>query len=58
MKNNGIKIKNGVTTVTDNGGRLVPSDIDNLGLNLNNIDAYTWVPGYGYKRVVKERPIF
>lgn len=58
MKNNGIKIKNGVTIATDNGGRLVPSDIDNLGLNLNNIDAYTWVPGYGYKRVVKERPIF
>lgn len=58
MKNNGIKIKNGVTIATDNGGRLVPSDIDNLGLNLNNIGAYTWVPGYGYKRVVKERPIF
>ena len=49
-----VKSKSGITTVTDNGGRLIPADTDNLGLELNNISAYTWKPGYGYKKIVQE----
>jgi len=49
-----LKSKSGVTTVTDNGGRLIPADADNLGLELNNISAYNWEPGYGYRRVFAE----
>jgi len=49
-----VKSKSGITTVTDNGGRLIPADTDNLGLELNNISAYTWEPGYGYRKVMKE----
>ena len=49
-----IRSKSGVTTVTNNGGRLIPADADNLGLELEDISAYKWEPGYGYKRVFAE----
>ena len=45
-------IRNGeATSVTDNGGRLVPSDTDNFGYNLDDIEAYTFIPGFGYRKV-------
>lgn len=53
----GIRTDGGVTRIVTNQGRLIPSDTDNLGLNLTNIDAYTWIPGYGYKRVVNPKNI-
>lgn len=52
----GILHSDGVTYVTDNLGRLIPSDAENLGLNLNEIEAFTWKPGYGYKRVISDIP--